>query len=79
MLNLDDMYRATFDINANGFNAEVEREMKKPSMEEIFGHDSASAAEEASEDQKSVQEPPKKKKKAKVILVLFSLIISIVI
>ena len=66
MINLDDMYRASFNIDDNGFNKEVEKEMKNPSMEEIFGEDSASAAEMVQEEQSSVQEPPAKKKKTKV-------------
>ena len=66
MINLDDMYRASFNIDDNGFNKEVEKEMKNPGMEEIFGEDSASAAETVQEEQPSVQEPPTKKKKTKV-------------
>ena len=57
--NLDEHYRISFDQNQQSFNKQVEQEIQKPGMTEIFGRSSSdeSPREEAKE------EPPKKKAK----------------
>ena len=61
MRNIEDQYRIKFGVDINDFNKKVEKVIKEPNQDDLFGEGSTS------EDVEVVEEEPPKKKKKKVI------------
>ena len=57
MLNVDPYYRATFDVENNGFNAVADQTLNEPKEDELFGPQSSS------DEVREVQQPERKRKK----------------